>query len=171
MLELPEEIWRPVPSRGRLEASSHGRIRVAPRIGHMPNGAKRTYQTSPTFGSVTSAVKGARHVYFGRHIKEIGNVKVHRAVCEAFHGPAPFEKAVVIHLNENAHDNRPGNLRWGTQKENLNMPKFKEYNRKAKKVLVRKDASAAPTTADIYIGLPQLLAEIDKRSSLMKRAA
>jgi hypothetical protein len=34
---------------------------------------------------------------------------------------------VVLHLNEDALDNRPENLRWGTQKENLNMPKFIEY--------------------------------------------
>lgn len=29
-----------------------------------------------------------------------------------------------MHLNENAADNRPGNLAWGTQKENLNAPGF-----------------------------------------------
>lgn len=35
-----------------------------------------------------------------------------------------FDNAVVIHLDENAHNNRPENLKWGTQKENLNMPKY-----------------------------------------------
>lgn len=55
--------------------------------------------------------------------------KVHQLVCEAFHGPKPFPEAVVIHLDENAHNNRPGNLKWGTQKENLNMPKFKAWLR------------------------------------------
>ena len=54
-------------------------------------------------------------------------MKVHRIVCEAFHGLAPFKKAVVIHIDENSTNNRPENLRWGTQKENLNMPKFIEY--------------------------------------------
>lgn len=53
--------------------------------------------------------------------------KVHRLVCEAFHGPAPFEKAVVMHLNENPDDNRPENLQWGTQRENLNAPGFIQY--------------------------------------------
>ena len=129
MLDLPEEVWRPVPSCGPLEASSHGRIRVAPRIGYMPNGAKREYETSPTFGGVRSATKTARHRYFGWYIKGVGNVKIHRAVCEAFHGAAPFPRAVVIHINENALDNRPENLRWGTQKENLNMPRFIAYCR------------------------------------------
>lgn len=32
-----------------------------------------------------------------------------------------------MHLNENAADNRPGNLAWGTQKENLNAPGFIAY--------------------------------------------
>jgi len=63
----------------------------------------------------------------GFYSKKFGNMKVHRLVCEAFHGPAPFERAVVIHIDENALNNRPENLRWGTQKENLNMPNFIEY--------------------------------------------
>jgi hypothetical protein len=58
------------------------------------------------------------------------NIKVHRLVCEAFHGSAPFDGAVVMHINECPLDNRPENLRWGTQKENLNMPGVKEYHRR-----------------------------------------
>ena len=54
-------------------------------------------------------------------------MKIHRLVCEAFHGPAPSKRSVVLHLDENALNNNPENLRWGTQKENLNMPKFIEY--------------------------------------------
>lgn len=63
----------------------------------------------------------------GAYSKFFGNIKIHRAVCEAFHGLPPFPNAVVIHLNENALDNRPENLKWGTQKENLNMPGFIKY--------------------------------------------
>jgi hypothetical protein len=55
--------------------------------------------------------------------------KVHQLVCEAFHGPKPFSTAVVIHLDEDGHNNRPENLKWGTQKENLNMPKYKAWQR------------------------------------------
>lgn len=54
---------------------------------------------------------------------------MHQLVCEAFHGPKPFPRAVVIHADENALNNAPENLRWGTQKENLNAPGFKEYCR------------------------------------------
>lgn len=168
MIDLPPEEWRDTPLYPGVQASTHGRIRVLPRPGIMPHGGKRTYETKPTFGCITSAAKGARHVYFGRQIKAIGNVKVHRAVCSAFHGPPPFPKAVVIHENENGLDNRPSNVRWGTQKENLNMPRFKQYNERAKKVLVRKGSKDAPKTADIYCGLPQLLQILDERA---KKAA
>jgi hypothetical protein len=54
-------------------------------------------------------------------------MKVHRLVCEAFHGPQPQDKPVVIHIDEDATNNRQENLRWGTQKENLNSPKFIAY--------------------------------------------
>lgn len=44
---------------------------------------------------------------------------VHRLVCEAFHGPAPEGKPLVRHLNDQGHDNRPENLAWGNQSENM----------------------------------------------------
>jgi hypothetical protein len=65
----------------------------------------------------------------GLYARYYGNMKVHRLVCEAFHGPPPFDRAVVIHLDEDATNNRADNLKWGTQKENLNMPKFKAWQR------------------------------------------
>ena len=34
-----------------------------------------------------------------------------------------------MHLDENAANNRASNLRWGTQKENLNAPGFLDYCR------------------------------------------
>jgi hypothetical protein len=55
------------------------------------------------------------------------NYKVARLVCEAFHGPPPPDKPNCLHRNEDALDNRPRNLKWGTQKENLNAPGFVAY--------------------------------------------
>jgi hypothetical protein len=118
------EQWREVPSLPQIEASSWGRIRRKAHTGRMPYGGQRQYSSDPTYGTVRRASKTAKHTYRGYNYRGIGNVKVHRAVCEAFHGPAPDGKPVVIHINEDAHDNRPENLRWGTQKENLNMPKY-----------------------------------------------
>ena len=85
------------------------------------------YQPKPTYGVKTRASKTARHEYMSIFNKKFGNIKIHRLVCEAFHGIAPFDRAVVLHLDENALNNRPENLRWGTQKENLNMPNFIKY--------------------------------------------
>lgn len=110
-------------------ASSWGRIRLPETTARMPNGSNRVYTTKPVYGTKTKASKTARHLYYSLRSRRFGQKKVHRLVCEAFHGAPPFEGAVVIHLDENALNNRPENLRWGTQKENLNMPNFLEYCR------------------------------------------
>lgn len=123
------EIWKPVPSLEGVMASSEGRIILPPRYAPVSNGGYRAYLPEPTEGTVTRAKKTASHVYRGFYNKFFGNIKVHQAVCEAFHGPKPFPEAVVIHLDENALNNRPENLKWGTQKENLNMPKHKAWLR------------------------------------------
>lgn len=47
------------------------------------------------------------------------NLRVSRLVCSSYHGPAPFEGAVVDHIDGNKHNNRPDNLEWVTQAENL----------------------------------------------------
>lgn len=132
-----------MPSLPGVLASDEGRILLPPRYAPLPNGGYRLYTPEPIEGVVTSAAKGAAHTYRGVSAKYFGNIKVHRAVCEAFHGPAPFDGAVVIHLDENAHNNRPENLKWGTQKENLNMPKIKAYQRKVARQKFGHDRRAA----------------------------
>lgn len=112
-----------------LLASDLGRILLPARTITMPKGGTRTYEPKPTFGSVTTSSKKAAHKFMNVANRHFGNIKVHRAVCEAFHGPKPFEGAVVIHIDEDGTNNRADNLKWGTQKENLNMPKFLEYCR------------------------------------------
>lgn len=110
-----------------MMASSLGRVKLPDGEYKMPNGGVCQYRPKPVFGVRTKASKTARHVYMGLYSKRFGNMKVHRLVCEAFHGPAPSKRSVVIHLDEDATNNRPENLRWGTQKENLNMPGFIAY--------------------------------------------
>jgi len=127
------EVWKPVVTEEGILASSMGRVLLPPRYAPLPNGGYRAYFPKPRSGCVSRSKKEASHELLIIMVKR-NSVKarqsprkVHQLVCEAFHGPKPFENAVVIHINENALDNRPENLRWGTQKENLNMPKFKEY--------------------------------------------
>ena len=124
---MEKEIWKPIPSQPGMMASSWGRVRLPERSAQMPHGGWRTYTPTPTYGSKLKSSKTARHEYYGMFQKERGNLKIHRLICETFHGPSPFPKAVVIHLDEDALNNRPENLKWGTQKENLNMPKFIAY--------------------------------------------
>jgi hypothetical protein len=123
------EVWKEVPSRPGVQVSSEGRVLLPSKTVPMPNGGVRLYSTQPIFGSIARASKTARHKYRKVQCADYGNMKVHRLICEAFHGPAPFPKAVVIHLDEDALNNRADNLRWGTQKENLNMPNYIAYCR------------------------------------------
>lgn len=106
---------RPIPSIPGALARSDGRVRF-------PTGRKWRR------GYVSWSHTGAAHTY--RKVKYRGvNYRVGRLVCEAFHGPQPAGAPVVLHLDEDAHNNRPENLRWGTMKENMNMPKYLAYCR------------------------------------------
>lgn len=99
-----------------------GRIMVAHFAGALPNGGERIYGGVPTFGQWD----GKRFIYARRGHKTL---KVHRLVCEAFNGPPPDDKSVCMHLDESSANNKPENLSWGTQKENLNAPGFLAYCR------------------------------------------
>jgi hypothetical protein len=123
MVMLSGEVWRDVPSVPGILVSSEGRVMHLPHREPMPKGGVRTYGGQPTFGIWNKAD--------ARFITNIDGktYKVHRLVAEAFHGPAPFEGAVVMHVDENAANNRASNLCWGTQKENLNATGFLAYCR------------------------------------------
>jgi hypothetical protein len=91
------EEWRVVPSMPGARASSEGRIQ-GPR--------------ATSFGYVD------REGYLlwdhkGRAFK------VHRIVCEAFHGPPPTPQHHAAHLDGSKNNNRPENLVWATPKENM----------------------------------------------------
>lgn len=112
------EQWRIVPSIPSLMASSFGRYMVTPYLQETPNGGVRQYGGTPSYGQ-----DGDGRMIFRHQGK---TYKVHRIVCEAFNGPAP-DGAVCMHLDEDYRNNRPENLKWGTQKENLNAPGFISY--------------------------------------------
>ena len=119
---------KPIPSIPGALARSDGRIKLPDTLGVTRGAGMRLYKTKWIQGTKTKASKTARHEYFGIFYR-MKNYKVHRLVCEAFHGAPPEGRNVVMHLNECATDNRPENLRWGSQKENLNAPGFIAYCR------------------------------------------
>lgn len=94
----------------------------------MPHGGVKTNTMTATYGVPNVSKKGALHrrwqVTFRRKV-----YKVARLVCLAFHGLPPPGRPFTLHDDENSANNRPGNLSWGTQKENLNAPGFRAYCR------------------------------------------
>lgn len=51
--------------------------------------------------------------------KKCRSVMLHQLVAELFIGPCPVGKDRVLHDDGNPANNRVGNLKWGTQKENM----------------------------------------------------
>jgi hypothetical protein len=91
---------------------------VIPKLGATPNGGVRQYGAIARRGSWD----GSRYIFRWQG----KTYRVARLVCEAFNGPAADDD-VCMHIDENSRNNVPGNLKWGTQKENLNAPGFIEY--------------------------------------------
>ena len=116
------ETWRYCVSAPQFIVSSEGRIMILPHIGVMPNGSERHYETTPLMGVVSLKNANRPTIVYRRK-----SYRISLLVCEAFHGAKPFASAVVMHIDDDPKNNRASNLRWGTQKENLNTQKFIEY--------------------------------------------
>jgi len=121
-----EEVWKDIDSVPEMMASSFGRVKLKPYEYILRNGRVMTTCPKPRIGREMTHSTGRdgvpkrRQIYIGRLRKAF---TVARLVCEAFHGSSPFGKTVVMHLDEDPSNNIPANLKWGTQRENLNMPK------------------------------------------------
>lgn len=126
---MDDEIWKDVPTVPELMASSYGRVKLKPYSYVMHNGGVRHYNPKPRWGVTQNHATGRSGAPKRKMIYFVGLKKsflVARLVCAAFHGQAPEGKKIVMHLDEDPSNNRPENLAWGTQKENLNMPKAQE---------------------------------------------
>jgi hypothetical protein len=95
---------------------------LVPFVGKMPYGGARIYGGLPKLGEWD----GTRYI----HVHKGKSYKVARLVCEAFHGMPSPQTPYCLHIDENSRNNKPSNLKWGTQKENLNAPGFLDYCRR-----------------------------------------
>ena len=110
MDEPTPERWLPVPGyEGRYAVSDQGRVRSFVHPRRKSGGFLRAW-VDPGIGY------RAVLLYKGDKTRE--RVLVHRLVCEAFNGPGE-DGQVARHLNDDPMDNRPENLAWGTQADNL----------------------------------------------------
>jgi hypothetical protein len=126
-LAISGEEWRDVPSIPGAQASSLGRVRLLPMVRVQHNGARVVTNPQPTFGRIAKKNKTRGYLRLTFLIKRGPRhrlVGVARLVCEAFHGPPPPDKPLALHIDENSLNNTPGNLKWGSQKENLNSPVY-----------------------------------------------
>lgn len=107
---VENEEWRPYPKfEAFYEVSSLGRVRSLDRVTprRVIRGRMRARNVDDLgYVCVTLSVGGSGSTR-----------KVHRAVCEAWHGPAP-EGLVCRHLDGDPLNSTPGNLAWGTVAEN-----------------------------------------------------
>ncbi len=95
-------LWKDVPSCPGYMASNCGRI-------HSP------FVCRNLIGSIDRY--GYRNVNITVAGKEVRR-KVHRLVCEAWHGVPPTAEHHAAHLDGNSQNNRADNLIWATAREN-----------------------------------------------------
>jgi len=102
------EEWRQVGWAPEYAVSEFGRImRLVTTPGTRACKVLKPYVTEKGYSRCVLRIGGASIT-----------VRIHRLVCEAFHGPAPEGCTVVRHLDGDPQNNRASNLAWGTPAEN-----------------------------------------------------
>jgi len=96
-------IWQPIPNFSNYEASNEGDVRRA--------------STGRVLKSAVCSQSGYAKLTIYNDEGQLKTVTVHRAVCAAFHG-APYPGWEARHLDGNKRNCHPGNLQWGTRKDN-----------------------------------------------------
>jgi hypothetical protein len=111
------ELWKPVVGfEGTYEISNFGRARSVDRSVTQMHGHGHVY-TRRLKGVMLKHVVSS-HGYPAVNLPKLGPVCVHILVLTAFVGACPDGQR-CLHWDGNKLNPRLGNLRWGTQKENM----------------------------------------------------
>lgn len=114
------EEWRAIPGYDGYEISSRGRARSLDRMIPLPTRwgttVDRVHKGRPL--RLRPKPNGFGHVYASIAISKTRYIQINRAVCLAFHGPAPSPEHQAAHLDGNTRNNAVANLVWATPLEN-----------------------------------------------------
>ena len=121
--KLYTEVWKPIikGQRGKYEISNRGRVKSL----NFNKGKEEG------FLKLQRDTKGYYYIMFYIN-KKPTTFRVHRLVAEAFI-PNPSNKPFIDHINTIRTDNRVQNLRWATQKENMNNEMSLKHQRECQK--------------------------------------
>ncbi len=111
-VNLPTEAaeWRPIPGWPEYSVSAIGEVR------------RNTPGHCTFIGRMLKPMQNQTTKYFAVVLSRNSNpvrIDIHRLVALAFLGPQPSSKHLVAHNDGSRTNNRVENLRWATQKENL----------------------------------------------------
>ena len=155
MADLKPIEWRIIPSIQTHEVSSDGRIRrrftdrvKGQRGGSQWPAGKELSPHSDRKGYSVLTLTGRTYL-------------VHRLVCEAFNGPAPFPSALVRHLDDDRTNNHPSNLAWGDMRDNIDDAKRNGRFPERKKKFCRERARALRDAGMSYAKIGQILGVSD----------
>lgn len=117
-MSTANEIWKDINGyEGLYQISNFGNVKSVDRISKHSNGDLTLK------GKLLKSVKNSRG-YLQVDLCKNGKIKkilIHRLVAQTFL-PNPDNKPHIDHINTITTDNRVINLRWVTQKENINNP-------------------------------------------------
>lgn len=122
-MQQSEEEWREIRGwEGLYEVSNLGRIRSVPReqVRLSKGGNPSVYR----YGYKLLRPGQNHNGYLLVRLSDMTNgrqqtAKVHRLVCEAFHGPQPGWDHEVAHNDHVRDNNAADNLRWATHRDNI----------------------------------------------------
>ena len=105
------EIWKPVVGfEGSYEVSNLGRVKALART--VLHGRGRRMIARPEMLMRTPVTATGYPQVLLKHGDKTRHSRVHRLVCEAFHGPAPVGSRFAAHVNGDPSDCRASNLAW-----------------------------------------------------------